>query len=96
MTQLRTQVSDSGVHTQLTHLYTQALGLTFTIQPWGIGVGLGKKRVGSTSHKPSPLTYHDPATFGGWGGAREEKGRVYQPQTFSLTVTGSREEKDRI
>ena len=42
-------------------------------------MGLGKKRVGSTSHN-----WDLPSHFNlwGWGGAREEKGRIYQPQSL--------------
>ena len=66
------------------------LRLAITLQPWG-GVGLGKKKAGSTSH-PRCLTslyghnrystsFDLPSHFnlGGWGGTREEKGRIYQP-----------------
>ena len=54
MTQLRSEDSDSAVHTNLPHLCTETLGgcaadltylctqtlkLTITLQPWGVGWG---------------------------------------------------------
>ena len=57
-------------------------------------MGLGKRRVGSTSHKPffdsilgtQPRLHFLPLAITlqpwGCGGAREEKGRIYRPQTF--------------
>ena len=87
------------------------LRLTITVQPWGVGwagVGLGKIRVGSTSHNllqlhyrdttatttatRLPSTYHHTSTLGGgvgWGGAREDKGRIYQPQPFFNFTIGT-------